>query len=587
MGLSLAIGPFTQQAIKTLPCNQLVPASSSSVSIPIANSMSSAIDVEMKGAIFDGLVNPLKNHSVVAFCPNGNCTFPSLGGITHSSVGMCNRCVDTTTKLEQLLTPSHYSTYVAGIGSPKGQFVNMTGMGSTLLLPNGLSLGPLGPTFKDYSRYGTPGDLSTTLNNSVPSAVLNTSFGNLDWVLPVSDPAFALGLKASVLNFTILQVTDHGCIINMTLAMVPGRLSPDIPSVWSYECNHPGLDLDSVWEPYNVVATSCTLYPCVQDFHGQVQNTYLNETIEQETPAMVDMHYFDNWGQAWPNRSMLHFPCLIDEQFYNEANFSMIPPRNHSMVPMTVNNKASEVPQECFYRIEGPYLSSLQAFLKQNLKGTCSGYNQFVDTEPANRDSLTNCVYSVGDVEVDRWWLQSLYNKGNATFGSVDSAFTSMTNSITSRMRMSGKDGSNQNTAVVYGTAYETRLCTKIDWPWLIFPLALLILTAVLLVTTIWKTFLDGPEVPIWKSSILPLLFAASNSDLKASSGSVQDISKAAEKTVVRLAKDGRDGWEFIQENSTRAITSESGSSSLTLNDQQSTTEIKGSHVLQRAQTVN
>lgn len=538
--------------------------------------MSSAIDVEMKGAIVDGLVNPSKNHSVIASCPNGNCTFPSSGGITHSTVGICNRCADTTTRLEQVLRPRQYPAHAAGNGSSGPQLVNVTGMGSTLLLPNGLSLGPLGTPFRGYEL--------------VPSAVLNTSFGNLDWVLPVPDPAFALGLKASILNFTILQVTDYECVINMTHAIVPGKfgIHADIPSVWSYKCNHPGLDLDSVWEPYNVVSTSCTLYPCVQDYHAEVQNAYLNETVVQETPAMVDMHYFDNWGQAWPNRSMLHFPCLIGGQFYTEDNYSMIPTRNHSMVAMTVDNKASEVPQECFYRIEGPYLSSLQAFLKQNLNGTCSGYYQFVNTDPVNRDTLTNCAYSIGDQEMDKWWLQSLYGRGNAAFDTVNAAITSMAQSITTRMRVAGKDGSNQNTAVVLGTAYETRLCTKIDWPWLIFPVALLILTAVLLVTTIGKTLLDGPDVPIWKSSILPLLFAAPNSDLKAASGSVQDIYQAAENTVVRLVRDSSNSWEFIQEYSaTREGGSESGISSLTLNVQQESTERNDSYVLPEIETAS
>lgn len=369
MGLSLAIGPFTQQAIKTLPCNLPIPVSSSSVTLPIANFMSSAIDVEMKGAVVDGLVNPLKNHSVTASCPNGNCTFPNSGGITHSSVGLCNRCTDTTHILTEALRPVQYSIYVEGDASNsfKWRIVNMTGNSSTLSLPHGLSLGPLGPTFQPYPQ-STPGTIeATTFNNSAPSAVLKTSFGDLDWVLPTPDPAFVLGLQASVLNFTILQLTDFQCEINMTHAMVPGAfgIAADTPSVWSYKCNHPGLELDSVWEPYNVVATSCTLYPCVKDYHAKVENTYLNETIVQETPALVDMHYFDNWGQAWPNRSMLHFPCLVDGQFYTEANSSKISPRNNSMVPMTVDNKVSEVPQECFYQIEGAYLSSLQAFLKQ------------------------------------------------------------------------------------------------------------------------------------------------------------------------------------------------------------------------------
>lgn len=53
-------------------------------------------------------------------------------------------------------------------------------------------------------------------------------------------------------------------------------------------------------------------------------------------------------------------------------------------------------------------------------------------------------------------------------------------------------------------------------------------------------------DIPIWKSSLLPLIFASKGSSFIAKSGDLRDIVDAADDTLVKLERTG-DGWEFAR----------------------------------------
>jgi hypothetical protein len=53
--------------------------------------------------------------------------------------------------------------------------------------------------------------------------------------------------------------------------------------------------------------------------------------------------------------------------------------------------------------------------------------------------------------------------------------------------------------------------------------------------------------MPIWKSSILPLLFSSNKSVFHAASGDRADLDDAADRTIVNLQRSGN-GWEFVKE---------------------------------------
>jgi hypothetical protein len=56
------------------------------------------------------------------------------------------------------------------------------------------------------------------------------------------------------------------------------------------------------------------------------------------------------------------------------------------------------------------------------------------------------------------------------------------------------------------GAVIETIICIKFDWEWLLFPIILVSVTGVLLLLMILKSY-KQPDKPVWKTSLLPLLF--------------------------------------------------------------------------------
>jgi hypothetical protein len=73
----------------------------------------------------------------------------------------------------------------------------------------------------------------------------------------------------------------------------------------------------------------------------------------------------------------------------------------------------------------------------------------------------------------------------------------------------------------------------------------LLALTLFLLIIIALRTIFGHENLPMWKSSILPLIFANAGS-FQARSGDLGDIDDAAEQTIVKLQQKG-DNWEFAR----------------------------------------
>lgn len=115
----------------------------------------------------------------------------------------------------------------------------------------------------------------------------------------------------------------------------------------------------------------------------------------------------------------------------------------------------------------------------------------------------------------NNWWLSSLWNEGNISIQSISSTMDSMATSFTNHVRTikfdsasnSSKPGQEDAPSFVLGTVYETTVCTRFDWKWLLFPIVLVFATLVLLAFTVVSSYYDSQQLPIWKSSLLPLLF--------------------------------------------------------------------------------
>lgn len=174
--VSLGIAPLAQQAVKTVAChhttrgNAFIPAShfmpGRSPSHWIGTGLEE-LQVDMKGAMINALANPTGGNdtSVSASCQTGNCNFPvSSEHVTHSSIGMCSACMDTTFFVRS---------------SVRGNYT----------LPNGLYINP-----------GTSGTHLSVVTDS-----------NFTWVVPKLPDDFTALARGALANVTILAVTQAQC----------------------------------------------------------------------------------------------------------------------------------------------------------------------------------------------------------------------------------------------------------------------------------------------------------------------------------------------------------------------------------------
>ena len=81
--------------------------------------------------------------------------------------------------------------------------------------------------------------------------------------------------------------------------------------------------------------------------------------------------------------------------------------------------------------------------------------------------------------DVDSW---SEMLVGKTSFGSVDEAFGNMTSAMTAYIQTHGEEGLSH---YAKGSMWSVTTCIYVRWEWIIFPVAMVTLTAILLVLVV------------------------------------------------------------------------------------------------------
>ncbi|KAM0488414.1 hypothetical protein ACHAP7_001408 [Fusarium lateritium] len=488
--LSPAIAPFSQQAVATVPCPRTVENSQASLPVshfvPHVKSMysmsaaSSELSGDMKAAMLNGLVNPTgKDTAIVATCATGNCTFPaSSKGVTHSSIAMCSSCIDTTEFIKLTVTE------VKGAG---------------------------------YSKYNyTLPDKQWISPSSQGAKYLSAETGPLDWALDGVDNEFSDAANLAITNLTILGTNQSKC-----WPRTPGA---------NFTCESDRFTDRLPVQYENTVAVSCALYPCMKKYHAKVEDGILIEKIVGTEP--VDYIKDDNkrpgeipsLGIAETgNRTGLDRNCLMKGKEYHLSNFTKeYTPRTEEYSPVVVDGTNYTIPNQCLYRLSFQYARALDNFMRLTLfDGEC------VDT-----------MVGGGGIDCyDKWWLLPLYN---STFESLDNAFGHFTTAMTNNFRMQVNTGGfSDKPDRVIGTVTEMAICTTFDWRWVLLPAGLMAVTMVLLICAVVQSYKNS-TVPVWKTSILPLLFYGPNVNDGTQETNLDELQKEAGKTRVKFQDDGR-----------------------------------------------
>ncbi|KAK1847774.1 hypothetical protein CCHR01_09616 [Colletotrichum chrysophilum] len=255
----------------------------------------------------------------------------------------------------------------------------------------------------------------------------------------------------------------------------------------------------------DVMAVSCVLYPCLRSYHAEVTRGTLVERIVSTEPAvqnMVEARSNLNDKDKSPDGSMattygnftgLQIPCFVEGAEYDLNNISQVP--RADMTSFNINGSDYQVPETCLYKVGGTYALALRNFLATDL---LQGYCWF----PSSAGGVPICQ--------TQWWLAPLYHNLTATFDSVSDSFEKLAAAITTQFRITGT--SNETFSLtgykeaVIGSVLGTTVCTRFDWQWVLLPITLVFATAILLTVAAAQSWTD-PAIPVWKTSILPMLF--------------------------------------------------------------------------------
>lgn len=508
MVLSLATGSFMQQTLKTTVCQ--TPArevNGSMINGTVAAAFRAPATADLlqcgnrkmcpapglRAAMAGGLTNPGSTASSVLFqCPTGNCTFTEHNGVTYSSIAYCSSCEDVTEDIKEapLAGGSDFNDTQAEID-------------------------------QGYVHYLSAGEENVTISyGDVRNSWLTVRASEDEWWSA---------------NFTVLSFTRAGCqeTANGDETSVDCTGGSDSNAA-QHEAN-PFLPAD-----LNMVAARCTVRPCLRNYHGAVRNGRLEETVVSRTMANGSNGRWSHntGGHPGKNIPVAQSPCLVDGAWYDWTNFTAVPRRpGRNFTSLWQDGHGADVPWECTYFVLFVYPGALLDFFQAALNGSCGtgDYTSTMSTQPMCPEAS--------------WMLAPLWRDGQATLASTADVLEGLATAITNRLRNTGAAAYDPENAFGYynatgpalvgGAAWETTVCTRVEWPWIALPAALTVATAVLLAGVAGKSWRDRAARPVWKASILPLLFHGPRAETRARGGEADSTVPLATLGDMRQVADG------------------------------------------------
>lgn len=511
--LSLGINAFTQQALRSVPCQVDDPTQKASISIAQSaldgtyfairrgpgKSWLNTVDVGMKTAFIGGLTD-VDLASVPPFtCPSGNCSFPAYGGITHSTITFEVECHDISSQIVQFDHGEHSTDYMI----------------------------PAGPTLTynwtlDTAIHSTGWDIPLQWSTYYNATVRGSRHDGF---------AYPKGVP-----FYFMMPTTSNCQ-DVTKFPDYRQGNPDpLPRVDAKSCASSPYTANVSTLPgfYGLTAGACDLYPSLQRYHGAVVKGRLSEYSISGPPvpleylgdesAETDLFRIDEGSKKSYYWTFLD-PCYIDGDVYTSSNFSTAPGKLVNI--MDRNNMAHTGPEECFYGLSYHWHNVLHVLMTEIFYGD--------SCEATTNETSIIC---------DNWWLNALWNERNSSFSSTHTAINRATKAMTNRLRAIGTDWQGTRTSVT-GTVLQTDICVAFEWQWLLFPGTIAFVTTVMFVMVIVKSAQMADKWGVWKSSVLPFLIYGVEEESKTPGHMGETgIVEHAKATPV-LFEGNRDRWRF------------------------------------------
>lgn len=280
---------------------------------------------------------------------------------------------------------------------------------------------------------------------------------------------------------------------------------------------------------FSVTAAMCFFYPSLQNYRGSIVNgSFKEETVGD--PILLESPVLINETLAIGNFSE---PCLLNNAVHSNSSSdtSSVPGR---LITMTDTRRNTTGPLRCVYGFNRNWFSSFSR-AESLLSSIIVGGTELESVYCANGGNYTSMICS------GAWWLNDLFNGGNASVESINGVMNRAYKSLTNQLRTIGTDWEG-NSSTAPGTVLVMEVCTQFRWAWLIYPLVVVLGTLILLL----GAMMSRRDVT-WKSSILPLLFYGLEREYQsghAELSSVGELDGAAK--VLRAGFNlNDDGWRF------------------------------------------
>lgn len=524
------VGTLTQQAIQTVPCQKSSP--NGTASVPIAQTSLKGVEAtsarthlltkDLKASLIAGLAGMRQPNSISPVCPSGNCAFQASDGFSYSTVGLSSECIDASSLITQSEVEIDTWVYKENMQVSPAMITNYT-------LPNGLTLGymliPGTHSASGSSRWTTV--LAQAQLSFDESWLRNITMTDRQKHIVFDSPwVDAIALFMPTIN-PCQNPSDYYNYLDRdeTFAMPPIKVN---------SC--PGLDLpgvDTLPGYFSVTASACFFYTSIQQYESLVVNGALQEKALQDSTPIVGVHSDAGTEDNSCTFCTVLDPCIVDGVVYTNtsANLSSVP-GGTTLVDNTT------VPLRCLYGFAFPWYRALMVS-KQLWKTIGSSDDENICVQMGNYTSM---------VCSGTWWLNGIFNGGNASISSISEFMTRGFDSLSAQLRMIGTDWDGNPTSAP-GTAYDTAVCVLFRWEWLLYPLALVIGASVLLLLLLASNsgMAGSRKEVIWKSSVLPFLFYGLEDQSRDQTSDLahQKELKGVAKTLRTRFRDGDDGWRF------------------------------------------
>lgn len=244
---------------------------------------------------------------------------------------------------------------------------------------------------------------------------------------------------------------------------------------------------------------NCTLGLCVRDYTGRVRNGVLDETMTNSLalnllPGEAETGMFN----------IVKLPCNVGSNEYDMSNISQVPSSpGRNFTTVTVDRVNVTAPLDCVFSTKPDLPLAIDRFLKSGLLLPKRANRRLEEGATCSTNSFDGSAFC------DPWYLEPLFRGGGPTAETISADVDGIAVGITNRLRAVGSDAYGEWPGAVPGAAIETTVCVRVDWPWLVFPAALVLLTVVLFVAVLVvvgrSRVADGQ--PTWKSSALVAFF--------------------------------------------------------------------------------